>query len=87
MKANNQQRTATFREGVEMLHLPVDTPDQQIPFDDTVNKLPPGALYLTSNENEGVQHQRREWSNPARDDCNQQGEGHVGGKNSTGRGT
>jgi hypothetical protein len=50
MKANNQTRLATFRDGVEMLHLPVETPDRQIPFDDTVNRLPPGALYLTSRE-------------------------------------
>jgi hypothetical protein len=48
MKANNQTRTARFTDGVEMLHMPVDTPEQPIPFDATVNKLPVGTLYLRS---------------------------------------
>jgi lipopolysaccharide export system protein LptA len=50
MKANNQTRTARFRENVEVLHLPVESPEEQPPFDATVNKLPPGALYLRSNQ-------------------------------------
>ncbi len=50
MKANNQERTAHFYDGVEMLHLPVEFPDQLPQFDSTVNKLPPGALYLQSKQ-------------------------------------
>ncbi|HEX4592461.1 MAG TPA: LptA/OstA family protein, partial [Gemmataceae bacterium] len=49
MKANNQTRVVDFFDGVEVIHTPVETPDQQIPFDDTVNKLPPGVLYLRSD--------------------------------------
>jgi lipopolysaccharide export system protein LptA len=50
MKVNNQSRTANFREGVEMLHLPVEIPEQQVQFDATVNKLPPQTLYLRSQQ-------------------------------------
>jgi hypothetical protein len=50
MKANNQARTAHFYDGVEMLHLPVESPDQMPQFDATVNRLPPGALFLQSKE-------------------------------------
>lgn len=50
MKANNQTRTANFWEGVEILHMPLQTPDDQPQFDATVNKLPPGAVYLRSNQ-------------------------------------
>lgn len=50
MKVNNQARTAQFRDGVDLLHLPVDSPEQPIPFDATVNHLPTGALYLHSQE-------------------------------------
>jgi lipopolysaccharide export system protein LptA len=49
MRLNNQSRTAQFFDDVEVLHLPVETPDRQPPFDSTVNKLPLGALYLHSN--------------------------------------
>jgi lipopolysaccharide export system protein LptA len=48
MKVNNQERMVYFYNGVELLHLPVETPDQQPAFDATVNKLPSGALYLRS---------------------------------------
>ena len=50
MKANNLQRLAHFYDGVEMLHLPIDSPEQQPQFDATVNKLPVGALFLQSKE-------------------------------------
>src|SRR5262249_443573 len=49
MVANNQRRVAGVSDGVEVIYSPVETPDQQIPFDDTVNKLPPGVLYLRSD--------------------------------------
>src|SRR5205085_7623712 len=45
-----QTRTVHFFDGVEVLHMPVESPDQQPPFDATVNKLPTGVLYLKSNQ-------------------------------------
>jgi lipopolysaccharide export system protein LptA len=49
MRLNNQSRTAQFFEDVEVLHLPVESPDQQPQFDSTVNRLPTGVLYLRSD--------------------------------------
>jgi lipopolysaccharide export system protein LptA len=50
MKANNQTRTARFFDGVEVLYLPVESPDRLPPFDATVNRLPTGAMHLTSSQ-------------------------------------
>jgi lipopolysaccharide export system protein LptA len=49
MKVNNQTRVVTFYNGVDLIHLPVDSPDRLPSFDATINKLPTGALYLRSN--------------------------------------
>jgi lipopolysaccharide export system protein LptA len=37
---------AEFYGGVEMLHVPLERPDQQPAFDVTVNRPPAGAVYL-----------------------------------------
>lgn len=47
LRVNNPNRTATFHKNVEVLHLPKDDPCLQSDFGSIVDRLPPGAVFLS----------------------------------------